>query len=182
MFLQIHGSQYIKPLRQHLGGDRHSIKSEGGSYYYNDWYLGQHPMVLLTLRQAAIPSTTPSMDRMEARWPPICLQGVESTQLPSVELSPQKAIPPIKSVAPPLHLHDPYSPLLSVPSSLLCHATCTVPSMVSVVAVICLWLGLILQGTTGIVHCLLNKREERTTYYMGSCGAEWLNITAFQGD
>lgn len=75
--------------------------------------------------------------------------------------------------------NDPYSPLLSIPNSFL---YCTVPPVVSVVAIICLWLVLILQGATGIVHCLLNKQEEKTTYYMGCCGVEWLNITAFQGD
>lgn len=34
----------------------------------------------------------------------------------------------------------------------------------------------------GIVHCLVNKQEETTTYFMGSRGAEWINVTAFQGD
>ena len=152
-----------KPLIQSLDDDKHSVNGEGGSYSHRDWYLHQHPMAILSLHRAAVPSTMASMDGMEARWPPICLQEVESTRLSSVEV-PHGTTPPNQhSCLYSSSLNDLYALLLSIPSRLLHCVICIVPPVVSVVDVICLWLVLILQGATGIVHCLLNKQEEKMT-------------------
>lgn len=152
-----------KPLTQSLEDDKHSANGEGGSYSHRAWYLYQHPMAILSLHQAAVPSTMASMDGMEARWPPICLQEVGSPRLPSVEVPHGTTPPNQRSCLYSSSLNDLYSPSLSIPSSLLHCVICIVPPVVSVVDVICLWLVLILQGATGIVHCLLNKQEEKMT-------------------
>lgn len=57
---------HIKPLIQYLDNYKHSINGEGGSYHH-DRYLHQHPMAILSLQQAARPSTMAAMDQMGAR-------------------------------------------------------------------------------------------------------------------
>lgn len=70
-------------------------------------------------------------------------------------------------------LNDP-SP---IPSRLLHHIVWSpIPAVISLVAIIYLWLVLLLESTTGIVHCLLNKQEKKMTCFYGEL---WCRILKY---